>query len=126
MFRASCIQLRSDNNIRNNLKKTKKLIVVEDGWEKFSVASEIISRVVEMGINLKKPPIKICWPSSHVPMSSPLEKSFYPDENNIIQAFSSNSTLSVLLRLILSCLVFFLAICCSYFEFLLLGSSAPE
>ena len=26
MFRASCIQLRSDNNIRNNLKKTKKLI----------------------------------------------------------------------------------------------------
>ncbi|MDB0049789.1 hypothetical protein N9F29_04500, partial [Candidatus Pelagibacter sp.] len=81
------IDLREISNFKydiiiKSLKKTKKLIVVEDGWEKFSVASEIISRVVEMGINLKKPPIKICWPSSHVPMSSPLEKSFYPDENN--------------------------------------------
>ena len=58
-------------------------MIVEDGWNKFSVGSEIISKTVENGLKLSKPPVKIAWPHSHVPMSNPLETSFYPSEENI-------------------------------------------
>lgn len=74
--------------IYDSCKKTKKLIVVEDGWEKFSVASEIISNVAINNVGLEKPPIKICWPASHVPMSNPLEISYYPNEDDICKAIS--------------------------------------
>ena len=69
--------------IFQSVKKTKKLMIVEDGWNKFSVGSEIISKTVENGLKLSKPPVKIAWPHSHVPMSNPLETSFYPSEENI-------------------------------------------
>lgn len=70
--------------IFESLKKTKKLLIMEDGWNKFSVGSEIISQVAENGIELLKPPVKISWPHSHVPMSNPLESSFYPSVKEII------------------------------------------
>ena len=71
-------------DIFRSIKKTKKLMIVEDGWNKFSVGSEIISQVVENGIELSKPPIKISWPHSHVPMSNPLS-SYYPSDKSIIK-----------------------------------------
>ena len=63
--------------ILNSVKKTGRILVVEDGWENGSIASEIITRITEKGIKLKSPPQRICWPNSHVPMSSVLEKDFY-------------------------------------------------
>ncbi len=74
------------NKIYDSLKKTKRLICVEDGWKEGSISSEIISKVAEEGIKLKKPPVKITWPSSHVPMSYNLEKDFYFDENEIVKS----------------------------------------
>jgi pyruvate/2-oxoglutarate/acetoin dehydrogenase E1 component len=83
--------LRSISNMNLNpifisLKKTKRLVVVEDGWENFGYSAEILAKVFEKGIDLKSPPIRICWPNSHVPMSAPLEKKFYFDENDIVNA----------------------------------------
>ena len=66
-----------------SLKKTKRLLVVEDGWSKMSFSSEIITRVCEQNIKLKNPPSRICWPNSHVPMSPKLEKNFYFDRKDI-------------------------------------------
>lgn len=74
------------NKILNSLKKTKKLLCVEDGWGSGSTSSELISKIVESGVELSEPPVKITWPSSHVPMSNPLEKDFYFDERNIVKA----------------------------------------
>jgi len=74
------------DKIFKSVKKTGKLIIVEDGWEKFSIASEIISVLSQKGIKLKKPPVKICWPNSHVPMSNPLESKYYPHENQIVKS----------------------------------------
>ncbi len=70
-------------DVFESVKKTKKLIIVEDGWSKFSVGSEIISQISESGIELAKPPVKISWPHSHVPMSNPLETSYYPSDKEI-------------------------------------------
>ena len=71
------------SKIFSSVQKTKRLVVVEDGWSNGSISSEIITRVVEKGIKLKKPPQRICWPNSHVPTSHALEKEFYFDLNDI-------------------------------------------
>ncbi len=60
--------------------------MVEDGWKNLSVASEVITRVAENGIKLKAPPIRVCWPTSHVPMSAPLEKEYYPNVQAIVKS----------------------------------------
>ena len=65
--------------------KTKNLVVFEPGWKSFSISSEIIASVSEnIGIKLLNNPKRICWPDSHVPMSAPLEKEFYPSKEKLI------------------------------------------
>ena len=70
--------------ILSSIKKTKRLLVVEDGWSKISFASEIIASVVESSIKLKSSPSRIGWPNSHIPMSSPLEKNYYFNKIDIV------------------------------------------
>ncbi len=74
------------NTIINSCKKTKRLLVVEDGWSNYGFSSEIISKVYESGIRLIKPAKRITWESSHVPMSETLEKKYYFDERDIFKA----------------------------------------
>lgn len=90
-LKCDLFDLRSISNMKletifASIKKTKRLVLVEDGWENFGYSSEIITKVAEKGLNLKKPPVRVCWPNSHVPMSTPLEKKFYFDENDIVKA----------------------------------------
>lgn len=64
-----------------SLTKTKRLCVIEPGWESFGIASEIIARVAENKIlHLDSPPIRIAYPNSHTPMSRTLEEAYYPKE----------------------------------------------
>ena len=72
--------------VLSSLRKTKKLVIVEDGWKNFGYAAEIIASVSEANIKLASAPQRVCWPNSHVPMSSPLEKNFYFDEYDIVKA----------------------------------------
>jgi pyruvate dehydrogenase E1 component beta subunit len=78
------------NSIFTSLKKTKRLLVVEDGWSQISFSSEVITRVAETDIKFKSPPIRIAWPNSHIPMSSKLEKNFYFNERNIVSKIKNN------------------------------------
>ncbi len=73
------------SKIFSSIRKTKRLLIVEDGWSSGSISSEIITRVMESGIKLRKPPQRVCWPNSHVPMSSQLEKDFYFDSKDIFK-----------------------------------------
>ena len=59
------------------MKKTQRILVVEDGWLRGGYGSEIITMVLEQGLTLKSNPKRISWPNSHLPMSQPLEKNFY-------------------------------------------------
>ena len=34
-------------------------------------------------------PKRICWPDSHIPMSAPLEKAFYPSKERLINEIKS-------------------------------------
>ena len=74
------------NKIFNSVKKTKRILIVEDGWRNFGIGSEIISKISEKGIRLNQPAKRINWPNSHVPMSSVLEQKFYFDHKVIIES----------------------------------------
>ena len=78
------------SSIINSLKKTKRLLVVEDGWSQISFSSEVITQVVENGVILKTSPSRIAWPNSHIPMSTKLESKFYFDENTIVKKIKQN------------------------------------
>ena len=88
------IDLRSISNMKldvvlESVRKTKRLVVIEDGWKSLGYSAEIIAKVSEANINLKSAPQRVCWPTSHVPMSTPLEKDFYFDEHDVVKACSS-------------------------------------
>jgi len=90
-IKCDLIDLRSISNMKletvlNSVRKTKKLVLIEDGWKNFGYAAEIITCVSEANIKLDSAPQRVCWPNSHVPMSSPLEKDFYFDEHDIVKA----------------------------------------
>ena len=90
-IKCDLIDLRSISNMKldivlSSLRKTKKLVIVEDGWKNFGYAAEIIASVSEANIKLDSARQRVCWPNSHVPMSAPLEKDFYFDEHDIVKA----------------------------------------
>ena len=67
--------------IYKSVSKTKRLVVVDPGWNSVGVAAEIISLVCEkLGNQLKVNPIRICLPNSHTPMSYKLEEKYYISE----------------------------------------------
>jgi len=75
------------DSIFKSVAKTGKLLVADPGWASFGTAAEIISRTAEaMGTDLKVPPVRICLPDSHTPMSAALESKYYPDETVLIGA----------------------------------------
>jgi len=71
--------------IEKSVMKTKRLIVLDPGWQSFGAASEIISSVSEKCNHvMKKNPLRITLPDSHTPMSAPLEKRYYVNVDDIV------------------------------------------
>ena len=65
-----------EKTIIQSVKKTKRLAIVEYGWPRCSISSEIIS-ILTKKINLKSKPLAFNWPNSHVPTPEKLEHQFY-------------------------------------------------
>ena len=77
--------------ISKSVLKTKRLIVVDPGWHSFGAASEIISSISEKNTNIMKAnPIRVTLPDSHTPMSAPLEKKYYIEQDDIISAIKKS------------------------------------
>ena len=62
--------------------KTRRLVVADPSWRSGSVATEIITSVVEE-VELRSKPARVCLPDSHTPMSMALEGKYYPSENTV-------------------------------------------
>lgn len=70
--------------ILQSLRKTKRLVVADPGWESGSVAGEIIAQAATaMGRDLLSNPVRITLPNSHTPMSVTLEEEYYPTPEQI-------------------------------------------
>jgi pyruvate/2-oxoglutarate/acetoin dehydrogenase E1 component len=87
------IDLRSlkpldENLLFNSVKKTGRLVIADGGWKTCGAAAEIAARVAENHIlkELKAPIVRVSLPDAPAPASSTLEKSFYPNAENIFSA----------------------------------------
>lgn len=66
-----------------SLKKTGRLLVVDSGWMTGGVPAEIITRVVELGVDLKTTPRRVTLPDMPTPTSPALTKRFYKTYRDI-------------------------------------------
>jgi pyruvate/2-oxoglutarate/acetoin dehydrogenase E1 component len=75
------------NTIIESVKKTKRLVVVDEDYKSFGVASEVITIVAESpDIELQSPPVRIAYPDIPIPFSPVLEKFALPNTDKIVNA----------------------------------------
>ena len=73
--------------ILDSVRKTGRLVIIDEEPKTGSAASEIAAIVSEEGFDLLKAPIKrVCAPDTPVPFSPVLEKFWMPDEAKLIKA----------------------------------------
>jgi pyruvate/2-oxoglutarate/acetoin dehydrogenase E1 component len=73
--------------IINSVKKTGKLVIMDEEPKIASAAAEISAMVAEEAFDFLDAPIKrVCAPDTPIPFSAVLEKYWMPDEENLIQA----------------------------------------
>jgi len=73
--------------IIGSLKKTGKLVIMDEEPKTGSLASEVAAIVAEEAFELLHAPIKrVCGPDTPIPFSPPLEKFWMPDEEDLIKA----------------------------------------
>ena len=78
------------STIYNSVTKTKRIAVLDPGWQSFGVSAEIIALVCEkLYSSLIANPIRICFPDSHTPMSAALEEKYYPNDTFIANKIRS-------------------------------------
>lgn len=67
-----------------SVRRTRRLVVVDPGWNMAGFAAEVVATVSErVGDQLVAKPIRVTFPDSHTPMTQHLEAQFYPTEETI-------------------------------------------
>ena len=73
--------------IIDSVKKTGRLVIMDEEPKTGSVAAEIAAVVAEEAFDFLDAPIKrVCAPDTPIPFSPTLERRWIPDENNLIKA----------------------------------------
>jgi pyruvate dehydrogenase E1 component beta subunit len=81
---AEVIDVRSirpfdSETILKSLKKTGRILVIDNGWKMYGIAGEVCAICAEDGFNYLKAPVKrIAWEECPQPVSKSLEDVFYP------------------------------------------------
>lgn len=77
--------------IVESVKKTGRLLVVDGGWRTCGISAEIIASVAErVGLgDLRRPPFRLTLPDAPAPTSSALEKFYYTNVEDVINAVKS-------------------------------------
>ena len=71
--------------VKDSVKKTGRLIVVDDGWRFCGYAAEVIASVCEDGsIKMESPPQRLTYPDYPSGSSSWLTKNYYPGPADIV------------------------------------------
>lgn len=80
--------------LADSIKKTSRLLVVQETWKNCSIASEIISIVTEKCFDyLDEPPSRLTARESPIPFSPPLENYVLPNIDDILKAVRSELNL---------------------------------
>lgn len=74
-----------EETIVESVKKTGRLVTLDEGYERAGVGSEIIAVVMRQISSLKAPVQTIAAPNAPVPVSPALEDLYYPNVNSIMK-----------------------------------------
>jgi len=75
--------------IIGSVKKTGRLVIMDEEPKTESASSEIAAIVAEEAFDLLDAPIKrVCAPDTPIPFSPTLEKAWMPDEEDLIKAIT--------------------------------------
>lgn len=90
---AEVIDLRSlvpldRETVIESVRKTGRLIVVDEDYQSYGVTGEIICSVVERNIPLKAAPQRVAFPDIPIPFTPPMEQWALPNADKIIAAFN--------------------------------------
>lgn len=70
-----------------SVRKTKRLVVIDEDYRTCGVAGEVIASVVEeIGTELVAPPQRVAFLDTPIPFARPLEKFARPDEDKLLKA----------------------------------------
>ncbi len=70
-----------------SVRKTGRLLTVEEGYRNHGVGAEVVSRVVATAFDaLDVEPVRLAFPDCPVPFAKPLEKALLPDAAKIVEA----------------------------------------
>lgn len=73
--------------ILKSVAKTRRALVVDEGWRSGSLAAEIIARIVEGGFwTLDAPPARLCTAEVPIPYAKHLEEAALPQVETIVDA----------------------------------------
>lgn len=76
-----------EETILESVKKTRRIVIVDEDYPRCSVASDISALVAEEAFDyLDAPPKRVTAPHTSVPYSLPLEMLFLPDEKQVLKA----------------------------------------
>ena len=76
-----------DTAIMASLRKTHRVVVIDEGWRSGSLAAEIITRINEQAFfELDAPPVRVCSQEVPVPYARHLEEAAIPQGEDIVAA----------------------------------------
>ncbi|MEX6503700.1 alpha-ketoacid dehydrogenase subunit beta [Pseudomonas zhanjiangensis] len=76
-----------DATLLASVRKTRRVLVVDEGWRSGSLAAEIITRIIEQGFfELDAPPMRLCSAEVPIPYAKHLEDAALPQLASIVAA----------------------------------------
>ncbi|MFW1677053.1 alpha-ketoacid dehydrogenase subunit beta [Pontibacter sp. JAM-7] len=75
--------------IIESVKKTGRLIVVDEDYHSYGMTGEIIATVVEAGVPMKAAPARVAYPDIPIPFTRPMEQWALPSPEKIVSAFNT-------------------------------------
>ena len=70
-----------------SVRKTGRLLTVEEGYRNHGVGAEVVSRIVAKAFDaLDAEPVRLAFPDCPVPFAKPLERALLPDAGKIVDA----------------------------------------
>ena len=76
-----------DESILESVKKTRKIVIVDEDYPRCSFASDVSALVAEQAFDyLDAPPVRVTPPHTSVPYSTALEPLFIPSKEGVVEA----------------------------------------
>ena len=75
-----------DATILASIRKTRRVVVVDEGWRSVSLAAEVVARIAEQAFyELDAPPARVCTAEVPIPYAKHLEEAALPHPDRIVE-----------------------------------------